>query len=189
MPSRLMRTAWPLLWLLPVMRGCRNRVAPSRAVGRAVDLASWRVIGLPAFPQFRHGRIDHTQRADRAERSGGRRDVWSDRVRWGCLAAGLGHRARDGGSDLSACRIFIGAALLRSPRAMSSIRRRAGRRRDYGLAMAGVRSLGLLVIVGPDHWTRGVCDESRSTDGSQVGRWSWARACARLQAGHLVRLR
>src|SRR5580765_6396823 len=57
--ERLMRTTWPVLWILPTIGGMAAiawRIAGREAALIALVLA---LIGLPAFQQFRPGRIDH----------------------------------------------------------------------------------------------------------------------------------
>src|SRR4051812_29267120 len=54
--ERLMRTTWPMLWLLPTMAGTAAiawRIAGREAALLVLLLA---VVGLPAFHQFRPGR-------------------------------------------------------------------------------------------------------------------------------------
>ena len=72
--ERLMRTAWPMLWLLPTMAGTAAiawRIAGREAALIALLLA---LVGLPAFHQFRPGRIDHHNVQIALSRAGGRRD-------------------------------------------------------------------------------------------------------------------
>ena len=86
--ERLMRTAWPMLWLLPAMAGTAAiawRIAGREAALIALLLA---LVGLPAFHQFRPGRIDHHNVQIALSVLVVAATVWSDRVRWAAYAAG-----------------------------------------------------------------------------------------------------
>ena len=88
MAERLMRTAWPMLWLLPTMAG--TAAIAWRIAGREAALVAllMAVIGLPALHQFRPGRIDHHNVQIALAVLAVAATVWSDRVRWAALAAG-----------------------------------------------------------------------------------------------------
>src|SRR2546423_7070572 len=100
MAERLMRTAWPMLWLLPTMAGTAAiawRIAGREAALIALLLA---VAGLPAFHQFRPGRIDHHNVQIALSVLAVAATVWSDRVRWAAVAAGAGGGlAKAGGAE------------------------------------------------------------------------------------------
>src|SRR5689334_24732430 len=86
--ERLMRVTWPMLWLLPTMAGTAAiawRIAGREAALIALLLA---VIGLPAFHQFRPGRIDHHNVQIALSMLAVAATVWSNRVRWTAFAAG-----------------------------------------------------------------------------------------------------
>src|SRR5437588_2551132 len=86
--ERLMRTVWPMLWLLPTMAASAAiawRIAGREAALVALLLA---VVGLPAFHQFRPGRIDHHNVQIAFSLLAVAATVWSDRVRWAAVAAG-----------------------------------------------------------------------------------------------------
>src|SRR5207237_7668606 len=86
--ERLMRTVWPMLWLLPTMAGMTAiawRIAGREAALVALLLA---LVGLPAFHQFRPGRIDHHNVQVALSVLVVAATVWSDRVRWAACAAG-----------------------------------------------------------------------------------------------------
>ena len=86
--ERLMRTVWPMLWLLPAMAGTAAiawRIAGREAALIALLLA---LVGLPAFHQFRPGRIDHHNVQIALSVLVVAATVWSDRVRWAAYAAG-----------------------------------------------------------------------------------------------------
>ena len=77
-----MRAAWPMLWLLPTMAGTAAiawRIAGREAALVALLLA---LVGLPAFHQFRPGRIDHHNVQIALSVLVVAATVWSDRVRW-----------------------------------------------------------------------------------------------------------
>ena len=79
--ERLMRTAWPMLWLLPTMAGTAAiawRLAGREAALVALLLA---LVGLPALNQFRPGRIDHHNVQIALSVLAVAATVWSDRVR------------------------------------------------------------------------------------------------------------
>src|SRR3954452_7429912 len=79
--ERLMRTTWPMLWLLPTMASTAAiawRIAGREAALLALLLA---VVGLPAFHQFRPGRIDHHNVQIALSVLALAATVWSDRVR------------------------------------------------------------------------------------------------------------
>ncbi|MEJ0073989.1 MAG: hypothetical protein WDO17_00840 [Alphaproteobacteria bacterium] len=157
MAERLMRTAWPMLWLLPTMAGVAAvawRIADREAALIALLLAA---IGLPAFHQFRPGRIDHHNVQIALSLLVLAATVWSDRVRWAALAAGaVTGLAMAVGLEclpyLIACAAAFALRYLVHPKSA----RAAG---DYGTALAASSLAGFLVIVGPDRWSRGVCDE------------------------------
>ncbi len=157
MAERLMRTAWPMLWLLPVMAGAAAiawRIAGREAALIALLLAA---VGLPAFHQFRPGRIDHHNVQIALSVLAVAATVWSDRVRWAAVAAGaVTGLAMAIGLEclpyLMVCAAAFAARYVIDARGAQAAA-------DYGLALAASSLAGFFVIVGPDHWTRGVCDE------------------------------
>jgi hypothetical protein len=154
--ERLMRTVWPMLWLLPAMAGTAAiawRIAGREAALMALLMA---LIGLPAFHQFRPGRIDHHNVQIALSVLTVAATVWSDRVRWAAWAAGaVTGLALAIGLECLPYLILCGVAF-----AIRFLFDRAAARAtlDYGLALAASSVVALLVIVGPKHWTRGVCD-------------------------------
>ena len=152
--ERLMRTAWPMLWLLPTMAATAAiawRIAGREAALIALLLA---VVGLPAFHQFRPGRIDHHN--VQIALSVLAATVWSDRVRWAAVAAGaVTGLAMAIGLECFPYLLVCGAAF--AARFVIDLKARAAS--DYGLALAASSLAGFFVIVEPDHWARGVCDE------------------------------
>ena len=157
MAERLMFTAWPLLWLLPVMAGAAAiawRIAGREAALVALLMA---VIGLPAFQQFRPGRIDHHNVQIALSVLAIAATAWPDRVRWAAVAAGaVSGLAMAIGLECLPY-LMVCAAAFAARYVMDA--RGAGAAADYGLALAVSSAAGFVIIVGPDHWTRGVCDE------------------------------
>jgi len=155
--ERLMRTTWPMLWLLPAMAGTAAiawRIAGREAALVALLLA---VVGLPALYQFRPGRIDHHNVQIALSVLAVAATVWSDRIRWTAAAAGVvTGLALAIGLECFPYLLVCGAAFalrhVLDPKGAQAAS-------DYGLALAASSLAGFLVIVGPDHWTRGLCDQ------------------------------
>jgi hypothetical protein len=154
--ERLMRGAWPMLWLLPTMAG--TAAIAWRIAGREAALVAllMAVVGLPAFHQFRPGRIDHHNVQIALSMLALAATVWSDRVRWAAWAAGAATALAlaiglEGLPYLMVCAVAFAARYFVDPKSA----RATG---DYGLALAASSVAAFFVIVGPDHWTRGVCD-------------------------------
>src|SRR5215212_4796673 len=154
--ERLTRTVWPMLWLLPTMAATAAiawRIAGREAALVALLLA---LVGLPAFHQFRPGRIDHHNVQIALSVLLVAATVWSDRVRFAAWGAGvLTGLALAIGLECLPYLIVCGAAF-----AMRYIAHFKGAQSaaDYGVALAGSSAVGFFLIVGPDHWSRGVCD-------------------------------
>ena len=154
--ERLMRTTWPMLWLLPTIAGTAAiawRIAGREAALIALLLA---VVGLPAFHQFRPGRIDHHNVQIALGVLAVAAAVWSDRLRWAATAAGaVTGFAMAVGLEclpyLMVCGVAVAARYVVDAKGGQAAA-------DYGLALAAGSLVGFLVIVAPDHWTRGVCD-------------------------------
>jgi hypothetical protein len=154
--ERLMRTAWPMLWLLPTMAG--TALIAWRIAGRdaAVITLLLALIGLPAFHQFRPGRIDHHNVQIALSVLVVAATVWSDRVRWASFAAAaLTGLALAIGLECLPYLIVCAAAF-----ALRYVFDRNGGQAvaDYGLTLAASAAAAFFVIVGPEHWTRPVCD-------------------------------
>jgi hypothetical protein len=154
--ERLMRTAWPMLWVLPAIAG--TAAIAWRIAGREAALITLllALIGLPALYQFRPGRIDHHNVQIALSVLAVAATVWSDRVRWAAFAAGaVTGLALAIGLECLPYLIVCGAAF-----ALRYVFDRAGARAaaDYGLALAASSVAAFLVIVGPQHWARSVCD-------------------------------
>jgi hypothetical protein len=155
--ERLMRTVWPMLWLLPVMAG--TCAIAWRIAGREAALVAllMAVIGLPALHQFRPGRIDHHNVQIALAVLTVAATVWSDRVRWAAWAAGAvtGLAMAIGLECLPYLLVCAAAFAMRYVVDPKGAHAAAG----YGLALAASSAAAFFVIVGPDRWTRGVCDE------------------------------
>jgi len=154
--ERLMRTTWPMLWLLPAMAGTAAiawRIAGREAALIALLLA---LVGLPAFHQFRPGRIDHHNVQIALSVLVVAATVWSDRVRWAGYAAGAltGLALAIGLECLPYLLVCAAAFALRYIVTRDGARAAA----DYGLALAAASIVAFLLIVPPPHWGRGVCD-------------------------------
>jgi hypothetical protein len=155
--ERLMRVVWPLLWLLPTMAGV---VAIAwRIGGREAALITLllAVIGLPGFQQFRAGRIDHHNVQIALSMLTVAATVWSDRVRWAALAAGTATGLAMAIGLECLPYLLVCAAAFAVRYALDATSAQAAR--QYGLALAASSLAGLLIIAGPDHWSRAACDE------------------------------
>jgi hypothetical protein len=156
MAERLMRGTWPMLWLLPVMAG--TAAIAWRIAGREAALVAllMAVVGLPAFHQFRPGRIDHHNVQIALSVLVVATTVWSDRVRWAAWVAGAvtGLALAIGLEGLPYLMVCAGAFAVRYVVDPKNARATS----DYGLALAASSLAAFIIIVSPDHWTRGVCD-------------------------------
>ncbi|MGB9364860.1 MAG: hypothetical protein WCE79_02485 [Xanthobacteraceae bacterium] len=157
MAERLMRTVWPLLWLVPTMAG--TVAIAWRIGGREAALVTLLLaaIGLPGFHQFRPGRIDHHNVQIALSMLVVAATVWADRTRWAALAAGAltGLAMAIGLECLPYLIVCAAAFALRHAVDVES----AQAAREYGIALAVSSLAGLLVIAGPAHWSRAACDE------------------------------
>ena len=154
--ERLMRTVWPALWLLVAMAGIAAtvwRVAGRNGALLALVLLA---VGKPAYAQFLPGRVDHHNVQIALSMLLLAATVWSDRVRWAAAAAGV----------LTALALVIGfeclSFLVVCGAAMGARYAfdRAGARpaADYGLALAASAAVTFVLVVGPDHRARMLCD-------------------------------
>jgi hypothetical protein len=156
MAERLMRTIWPMLWLLPTMGGAAAiawRIAGREAAVIALLLGT---LGLQAFSQFRPGRIDHHNVQIALSLLLVAATVWSDRMRWAAATAGLVTAlALAIGLEclpyLIVCGIAFALRYVADPEAGDTMR-------HYGIALAAGAVLTFFAVVGPLHWTQGHCD-------------------------------
>jgi len=156
MAERLMRTVWPMLWLLPTMAGMTAiawRLGGREAALVALLLA---LVGLPAFHQFRPGRIDHHNVQIALSVLAVAATVWSDRVRWAALAAGVltGLAIGVGLECLPYLLVCAVAFALRYALDPAGARPAA----DYGLALAASALAMFFLLVGPQSRGHAVCD-------------------------------
>ncbi|RAI35381.1 hypothetical protein CH338_19365, partial [Rhodoplanes elegans] len=86
--ERLMRTVWPLLWLLPAIAAVAAMAW--RIAGREAALAALVLVvaGLPLYSQFHPGRIDHHNVQIALSLAALAAAVWSDRSRAAAALAG-----------------------------------------------------------------------------------------------------
>jgi hypothetical protein len=154
--ERLMRATWPMLWLLPAIAGMAAiawRVAGREAALVALLLA---LVGLPAFHQFRPGRIDHHNVQITLSVLVVAATVWSDRVRWAALAAGAltGLAIGVGLECLPYLLVCAVAIALRCVLDRAAARATA----NYGLALAASSLAAFFALVGRGNWGNAVCD-------------------------------
>ncbi len=156
MAERLMRVVWPLLWLLPAIAGTTALAwrLGGRAAAQVVLLLL--VFGLPAFFQFKPGRIDHHDIQITLAILTLAAAVWADRAPWSAAVAGA----------LSGLALAIGIeAMPFIVLAGGSFVVRFGFDRDaatslarYGLTVAASVAIAFIVSVGPNHWMHTACD-------------------------------
>jgi hypothetical protein len=154
--ERAMRATWPMLWLLPTIGGTAAiawRISGREAALLALLLA---VVGLPAFHQFRPGRIDHHNVQIALSILVVAATVWSDRVRWCAWAAGAltGLALAIGLECLPYLMVCAAAFALRYVVDRNGAQAAA----HYGATLAASSAVAFFVIVAPAHWMRGVCD-------------------------------
>lgn len=154
--ERLMRTVWPLIWLAPAIAGVIT--IAWRIGGRAASLVALLLLlfGLPAFLQFKPGRIDHHDVQITLALLTLAAAIWADRVRWTSWAAGL----------LSGVALAIGfeglpfivvAGASFAARYMID-RNHAASLARYGIAVAVSVMAVFFATVGHQFWTQTACD-------------------------------
>lgn len=154
--ERLMRVTWPLLWLLPSLCGVAavaQRLAGREGVWLALLLA---VLGLAVYGQFLPGRIDHHNVQIALTMLALAATIWSDRVRWAAVAAGLATAlAMAIGFECLPFLIICAAAMsLRFVFDADGARPLA----HYGLSLAAGTALALAVNLPPARWFETACD-------------------------------
>ena len=154
--ERLMRAWWPVLWLLPTIAGMAMiawRIAGREGATVALLLG---LVGVPAYQQFTPGRIDHHNVQIALTMLAVAATVWSDRIRWAAMAAGLlsGAALTIGFESVPYLAVCGGAFALRYVRS-----------RDNGFPLivyAGCllvsAAAGFFATIGPQHWLRHSCD-------------------------------
>lgn len=156
MAERLMGVTWPLVWLLPTLIGVAAiawRLAGREAALIVLLLA---VLNMPGMQQFKAGRIDHHNVQIALCLLAVAATMWSERVPWAGIAAGTitGWSLAIGLEALAfhaLCGVALGLRYIVEPNAARTLR-------VYGFALAVSTALAFFVSVGPDHWTRSVCD-------------------------------
>jgi hypothetical protein len=154
--ERLMRTVWPLLWLIPAIAGAA--ALAWRIAGRdaALVVLLFAVIGLPALQQFKPGRIDHHNVQIAIVVLTVAATAWSDRWRWGACAAGaltgLGFAVGfEGAHHLALCGAVFAIRFIVEPDAARDLR-------IYGSTVAASTMAALLLTVAPGRWAVSACD-------------------------------
>jgi hypothetical protein len=154
--ERLMRVTWPLLWLLPTIVG--GAAIAWRMAGReaAAVVLLFAIVGLPAWQQFKPGRIDHHNVQIALVLLTVAATVWADRWRWAGIAAGvltgLGFTIGFEGAHLLAlCGVVLALRFVLGEGAARQLR-------DYGIAVAASTSVGFVLSVAPKHWMLTTCD-------------------------------
>jgi hypothetical protein len=170
--ERLMRTAWPMLWLVPTMAGAMAiawRVAGRDAAPIALVLTA---VGLPAFQHFIPGRIDHHNVQIAIAVLLVAAVAWSDRKGWAAaatdvltgLALAIGFEGLPyivlAGAAMALRFIFAGdAAEALGPNTNHALASNADHPLTcYGSWGAGSVAAAFLVGVGPAQWGRTACD-------------------------------
>jgi hypothetical protein len=151
----LMRVVWPLLWLLPAIAAAA--AIAWRIGGReaAVLLLLLVLVGMPAFQQFKPGRIDHHNVQIALAMAVIAATAWSERLAAAALAGVLtGLALAIGLESLPFLMIAGGAIAVR----FGLDRDAASALRAYGLSLAVAPLCGFLVSVGPLQWGRTACD-------------------------------
>jgi hypothetical protein len=165
--ERLMRAVWPLLWLLAAMGGATAlawRIAGRNAALIGLVLAA---CAVPAFQHFQPGRIDHHNVQIALALAVLAAVAWSDRARQAAALAGAltGFAAAVGLESLPFLAVggaalalrFAQTAAVASP-GTSAPEPSAQALASYGCALAASASVGFLLNVAPEHWTRAACD-------------------------------
>lgn len=154
--ERLMRAVWPLLWLLPTMAAAA--AIAWRLAGREAPLVvlAFVLFGLPAFQQFKPGRIDHHNVQIALAMLCVAATVWSDRLRWAATSAGaFTALALATGLEslpyVAACGAALALRFLFDGGAGPVLVR-------YGAALAAGTLAVFALTVSPDHWGRAACD-------------------------------
>jgi hypothetical protein len=155
--ERLMRVVWPLLWLVPAMVG--TLALAWRLAGRPAALVALLLLlfGLPAFQQFKPGRIDHHDVQITLALLTLAAAAWADRVRWAAWVAGAlsGLALAIGVESLPFIALAGGAFAVRYAFNCDFAPVLAA----YGWSVAASAALAFLISVHPDHyWTHTACD-------------------------------
>jgi hypothetical protein len=154
--EHLMRVVWPLLWLIPAMGGAL--LLAWRLGGRPAAFVALLLLlfGLPAFTQFRPGRIDHHDVQITLAVLTLAAAIWSDRARWAAWTAGaMSGLALAIGLEGLAFIAIAGALMatryVRDGHAAAALSR-------YGLALAMSTTFVFFVSIAPKLWLQTACD-------------------------------
>jgi hypothetical protein len=154
--ERLMRVVWPLLWIGPALAG--TAAIAWRLGGRAAAFVALLLLlfGLPAFVQFRPGRIDHHDIQISLALLTIAAAIWADRIRWTPWAAGVltAFALAIGFEGIPF--VVIGGAIFAARFVLD--RNHSLALVHYGLATAASTAVAFLLSVGPGHWTQTACD-------------------------------
>jgi hypothetical protein len=151
----LMRVVWPLLWLLPAIAAAAAiawRIGGRKA---ALLLLLLVAVDMPAFQQFRPGRIDHHNVQIALAMAAIAASAWSERVAAAALAGALTGLALAIGLEGLPFLVIAGGAIAVR---FGLDRAAAVSLRAYGLSLAVATLSGFLVSVGPAQWGRTACD-------------------------------
>jgi hypothetical protein len=154
--ERVMIEVWPVLWLLPAMGGVA--AIAWRCGGREAALVALviAVFGLPAFQHFQPGRIDHHNVQITLAVLAVAAAVWSDRVAWASLAAGLLSVLALAVGLESLPWIVLAGAIIALRFVIDADGARA--MRAYGLVLAAGALAAFFVNTNPTQWFNPVCD-------------------------------
>lgn len=154
--ERLMRVAWPLLWLIPAMAG--TLLLALRLGGRSAAFVALLLLlfGLPAFIQFRPGRIDHHNAQIALAVLTLAAAIWSDRARWAAGMAGVM-------SGLALAIGLEGLAFVVIAGALMAVRyvldgNSAAALSRYGVALAITAACAFAAGTAPKLWMQTACD-------------------------------
>lgn len=156
MAERLTLVLWPMLWLLPVLAGAGAIAWRLGGRGAALLALLLAAFSLPAFQQFRPGRIDHHNVHLAISVLAIAAACWSDRWRPAAAVVGLltGLALAIGFESLPFVALAGAAFALRF-----IVDARAGRPlAEYGIAATASTLAAFFVSVGPDRWTLSACD-------------------------------
>jgi hypothetical protein len=151
----MMRVVWPLLWLLPLITAT---VAIAWRIGgreAALVVLLLTVVGMPAFQQFRPGRIDHHNIQITLAVASLAAAAWGEKVGAAAACGALTGLALAIGLEGLAFVVVAGAAMAMR---YCVDRDAAPSLRAYGLALAVSTLSAFLVSIGPDRWGRTACD-------------------------------
>ncbi len=154
--ERLMRAAWPLLWIGPAMAGALAIAWRLGSRAASLVLLLLLLFGVPAFVQFRPGRIDHHDVQITLALLTMAAAMWADRLRWASWVAGIlsGLALAIGVESLPL--IALAGAAFAARYALD--RGHAAELLRYGLSTAISTAVAFVISVPPGRWTETACD-------------------------------